>query len=152
MKAIGHGVHNQSNMQKFQCNFTSKVNLSADGYIRLTLETLSSIPLVHLLSGIDLDNSDIFQEGASLASVSGYTEWVSTTMPVITIGWDWGLDTLQGSPVCRRIETPRSNIMVIDSITLQDLGYIKSLELLETLIANFKWQEEVTRYIALRYS
>lgn len=71
----------------------SMMTLSDDGLIRLTLETLRTIPFTHLLSGLDVhDGSPPICEAASLDPISGYTEWLSTTSPAITLGWDWWLD------------------------------------------------------------
>lgn len=125
--------------------------LSDDGYIRLTLETLLITPLVHLLSGLDDDKPIFFQEGASLAHISGYTEWVSTASPTITLGWDWGLDVSQGQPFYVRLGAPRSNIMLIDTMA-RDLGPTKTSVLLEAAIDALAWQEEVHKYIITRYA
>lgn len=127
------------------------ITLSDDSYIRLTLETFSASPLVHLLSGLDGDKPIHSQEGASFAHVSGYTEWVSTTMPTITLGWDWGLDVSQGQPLYVRLCAPRSNIMLVDAMA-HDLGPTKTSVLLEAAIDALAWQEEVHTYIVTRYT
>lgn len=127
------------------------ITLSDDSYIRLTLETFSATPLVHLLSGQDGDKPIHSQEGASLAHVSGYTERVSTTTPTITLGWDWGLDVSQGQPRYVRLGAPRSNIMLVDAMA-HDLGPTKTSVLLETAIDALAWQEEVHKYIVTRYA
>lgn len=138
-------------IEAYSCDFTPMVSLSADGYVRISLKTLSSISLIHLLSGIDIDNLGNDHEGANLTHISGYTEWVSTTTPTITIGWDWWLDTLQGQPVFKRLDTPRSNLMLIDS-SGQDLGSIETSMLLGNGIDCYKWQEEISKYMDLKYS
>lgn len=127
------------------------ITLSDDSYIRLTLETFLATPLVHLLSGLDDDKPILPQEGASLAHISGYTEWVSTTTPTITLGWDWGLDVSPGQPLYVRLGAPRSNIMLVDAMT-HDLGPAKTSELLETAIDALAWQEKAHKYIVTRYA
>jgi len=142
---------------KYQTDFdaypnvrTPIVTLSEDGYVRLTLETLLTIPLVHLLSGLDDDNLILPQEGARIARISGYTEWLSTTAPDITLGWDWCLDVTQGLPLYVRSAAPRSNVMFIDSFQ-QDLGFAKTSNLLETAIDALAWQEKVRTYTTFFY-
>lgn len=122
-----------------------------DGYIRMTLETLKSLPLVHLLSGIDFDNLDNSHEGASRTQISGYTEWITTTEPAVTLGWDWRLDTSQGCLIFKRIETPRSNIMIIDDLQ-QDVRWMKTAELLGQIIDAFDWRQDVRKNIAITYT
>jgi len=67
--------------------------------MRLTVEELRQISLVHLLSGLDEDNPALLQEGAIFSEITGYTEWVSTTSPAISIGWDWMLQSSQAGAV-----------------------------------------------------
>lgn len=121
-----------------------------DSYVRLTWETLLTSPLVHLLSGLDEDKPIFLQEGASLAHVTGYTEWISTAPPTMTIGWDWGLDVSEGQPRYKRLSTPRSNIMFVDAIQ-HDLGPAKTAVLLEAAVDAIAWQEVVEKYIVTRY-
>jgi len=127
------------------------ITLSEDGYVRLTLETFLVTPLVHLVSGLDEDDSIPSHEGGCLARISGYTEWVSVSMPTITLGWDWWLDVSKGQPFCVRLDTPRCNIMLVDTMQY-DLGIAKTSVLLETAIDNFAWCEEVRKQIATRYA
>ena len=124
--------------------------LSEDGYVRLAPETFSSIPLVHLLSGLDDDSPVLHSEGASLARISGYTEWVSSTTPAITVGWDWGLDVSQGQPRYVRLGAPRSNTMLVDPMQ-RDFGPAKTSMLLGVAIDALVWQEEVHKHIVTRY-
>ncbi len=129
------------------------ITLSDDSYIRLTLETFFATRLVHLLSGLDDDKPIHFhsREGASLTNFSGYTEWLSTTTPTLTLGWDWRLDVSQGHPIYVRLGAPRSNIMLVDT-GAHDLGPSKTLVLLEEGITSLAWQEKVHTYIIARYA
>lgn len=124
--------------------------LSEDGYIRLSLETFQSTPLVHLLSGLDEDSPIHSREGASLARISGYTEWVSTTTPIITLGWDWQMDVLQENACYTMLGAPRSNVMLVDAMQI-DLGPTETEERLKAAINAFNWQPEVQKHIAARY-
>ena len=126
------------------------ITLSEDGYVRLALETLLATPLVHLLSGLDDDNQPLSREGARLARISGYTEWISIVAPTITIGWDWRLDVSQGNAIYVRLGTPRNNVMLVDAMQ-HDLGSAKTSALLEAAIDALAWQEEVQKHIATRY-
>lgn len=61
------------------------LQISQDGYIRMSLPVFMELPLVHFLSG--LDNEPICQsvEGGKEASISGYSEWLSDTSPRVTV-------------------------------------------------------------------
>jgi hypothetical protein len=130
----------------------SMMTLSDDGLIRLTVETLRTIPFTHLLSGLDEhDGSPPICEAASLDSISGYTEWVSTTSPVITLGWDWWLDPSAVPPVYTPIGEPRSNVMIVDA-QHRDLGRRRSDAALAMLISTWSWQVTVEQHIRSRYA
>jgi len=125
--------------------------LSEDGYVRLTQETLLVTSLVHLVSGLDEDNPTTSEEGGSLARISGYTEWVSSTMPTITLGWDWWLDASQGQLGYVRLGVPQCNVMLVDRMQ-RDLGVSKTAVVLEKTIDALAWQVEVSAQIFKRYA
>ena len=144
-------MNSQTNTNSYSSVSIPMITLSDDSYIRMTLEDFLTIPLEHLLSGLDDDKPVSLQEGASLARVSGYTEWLSTTTPTITLGWDWGLDVLQGRSCYLRLGSLRSNIMLVDTMT-HDLGPTKTSELLGTAIDALAWQSAIYQYIVTRYA
>jgi hypothetical protein len=127
------------------------ITLSPDGYVRLTLEAFEQITLVHLLSGLDEDDPAPLREGAICTEITGYTEWVSTTTPVISVGWDWMLRSFQGQAHYKKSGEPRSNLMLIDS-QQRDLGTARTTVLLEQLIDGMAWQDEVKECINRRYA
>jgi hypothetical protein len=126
------------------------ITLSDDGYVRLTFSSLRNTSLTHLLSGLDEDSRDVLQQEAGISAISGYTEWVSHTIPPITIGWDWRLDVSQGQPRCLRVGPPRSNLMLVDH-QQRDLGPTHTAILLETAIDTIGWQDETLSAISARY-
>ena len=128
------------------------MRLSPDGYVRLTPEQFQAIPLVHLLSGLDPDEFPPLHEGASQTFISGYTEWVSESVPVITLGWDWRMEGSSGQACYFRTGFPRSNIMLVKNLR-QDLGPAKTAELLEVAIdkSAWGWQAAVQENIMGRY-
>lgn len=125
--------------------------LSYDYYIRLPLETLSAIQFVHFLSGLDEHTPFSSHEGASFAHISGYTEWLSTGIPTITLGWDWELGLLEGRSLYVRLDAPRSNIMLVDAMQ-RDLGATNTTLVLEAAIDALPWREEVHRHLVTRYA
>lgn len=131
-------------------NFTFMVKVSRDFYVRMTVDTLTSLRLKHLLSAIDLDEPNRYQKETRFTQISGYTEWVSEATPTITLGWDWELNTRQAHPLLSRIGAPRSNIMIVDDLQ-HDLKYIENSRLLEAFIDQLQWQEEVSENINNKY-
>lgn len=122
----------------------SRAILSEDGYVRLTFEDLLVTPMVHLMSGLDTERPAYPQREAMATNISGYTEWVSTAKPCITIGWDWRLDFSSPRPVCVRTGVAGSNIMFVDG-QKHDLGHYTSLHTLESFIDTLPWQEKVLK-------
>ena len=128
------------------------MTLSDDGLVRLSLENLRVIPFIHLLSVLDEhDGPPPAGEGACLDPISGYTEWVSTTSPVITLGWDWWLDVSAMPCIYTHIGAPRSNVMIVDA-QHRDLGRRKTDVALGTLISTWSWQAAVAEHIGTRYA
>ncbi len=141
----------QTDAVEYPCDLPPIITLSEDGYVRLTLGTFLVTPLVHLVSGLDEDSSVPSKEGGSLARISGYTEWVSASTPIITLGWDWWLDVSQGQTVYVRLSAPRSNVMLVDAMQ-RDLGSAQTSVLLEAAIDELAWREEVQKQIVTRYA
>lgn len=108
-----------------------------------------SLPLVHSVSGLD-EEADEFAEEAALTTVSGYTEWLGPGDHVVTLGWDWHLVAASNNLRCIRVNTPRSNLMLVDANS-HDFGLQKTRMLLEAVIDSFAWQDEIMRFISNRY-
>lgn len=126
--------------------------VSSDGYMRLTFEEFQQTLLVHLISGLDEDNPALLQEGTTFAEMTGYTEWVSTTRPAISIGWDWMFQSSQVDGVYyKRTSKPRSNLMLVDA-QQRDLESTKTTQLIETVVDGIIWQTVVQNYISTRYA
>ena len=125
--------------------------ISADGYLRLKLTGLKQVRLVHLLSRIDEDGPPCSGAAAVMTSITGYTEWVSTDHPCVTLGWDWQMNLAYHPFRIQRIECPRSNIMLLDA-ALADLGPAQTAILLATLVDELAWQSEVQAEIERAYA
>lgn len=132
-------------------NAISGITLCDDGYVRLTRDTLLAIPLVHLLSGLDEDHSNIQQADGRPTRIAGYTEWLSVTKPAITIGWDWALDVFTGRVRYTRLGDPCSNLMLVDAEG-GDLGPVQTTVLLTTTLDALAWQAAVHEALARRYT
>ncbi len=123
--------------------------LSDDGYVRLTRDDLLGAPLIHMMSQIDEDNPDCPKEGSRAPTISGYTEWISTTTPALTVGWDWVRRQEHSRPRYLRLNAPRSNIMLIDD-ERYDLGPDETNTLLESIIDAIPWEKQVDKSISIR--
>jgi hypothetical protein len=124
--------------------------ISPDGYIRLSVSQLASIKLVHLISGLDEDMPPFQGESAAATAITGYTEWVSTTTPAISMGWDWTMEVVNGQVRPARLGEPRSNCMLVDEGN-GDLGPAKSNAALAEFVDTLPWQSETESQIASRY-
>lgn len=122
---------------------TSRLScLSPDGYIRLRLENLRALPLVHLFSQQDGDLLQELRAQTLPAEVAGYCEWTSETVPAVSMGWDWFVDAASERmlPAPERV---RSNVMLID-VHGYDLGPQKTAHLINSWLHVFEWQQTVT--------
>src|SRR5437773_634210 len=121
--------------------------VSEDGYIRLSFPEMQHIDLRHLITGLDEDTPPTCSGDAQLTTITGYTEWITTTVPAVTIGWDWQLDTALNRLRLRRVNQPRSNLMLQD-IHQTDLGPVKTGAMLEVFVDQLNWQAHVQEHIA----
>lgn len=126
--------------------------VSPDGFVRLPLCELMSLRLTHHLSGLDDDLSPVLVEGGVQVSISGYTEWLSRTSPVVTVGWDWRLHADPGGLRYVRDGAPRSNVMLIDATSGADLGDAATEIGIIVWMDQSAWQNEVHQHIGRRYS
>lgn len=127
------------------------ISLSDDSYVRLTHGALLGVSLAHLISGVDDECPDSIGRGMDVSPIRGYTEWVSTLTPVLSVGWDWRMNGSSGRVRCERLATPRSNVMLIDDQG-RDLGAARTAELLGAVVDALGWQAEVIADITSRYS
>lgn len=125
------------------------LQVSPDGLLRLSIDELLSLPIHHLMSAVDTDLAP--SPGAACGSqttISGYTEWVSASCPVVSIGWDWHIclwATQRPFTWCR-LGQPRSNVMLVYS-SGSDTGWRKNLELLATVVDALPWQEQLSHSV-----
>lgn len=127
-----------------------RLAVSEDGYIRLQFMELQAICLSHLVSGLDEESPASTCDGAVPTEIAGYTEWISNTMPTITIGWDWQMLAENKRILLRKVGAPRSNIMLLDSAGM-DVGPENTLIRLDALIDALAWPNEVRNQINVRY-
>jgi hypothetical protein len=126
---------------------------SDDGYLRMSHARIRAIPLVHLISGLDTDpvGTDTGAVGATVAAIAGYTEWISLTIPALSLGWDWTLASSERELRYLRNGEPRSNIMLLDQYG-RDLGFMSTAVVLALLIDEFNWQDAVGAFVRTRYA
>ena len=124
---------------------------SADGWVRLSLEELLSLPLRHLLSGIDDASEERANKCGEITSISGYTEWLSTSQPVITLGWDVMREVGVAGLSWVRAGLPRTNVRLINPDGT-DMEWNKNLHVLATVVDALPWQQEISLALAEKYA
>ena len=127
------------------------LTISSDGYIRLFPAQLDSLQLEHLVSGLDEDAPKCGSGAAMPTSITGYTEWVTSGVPAVTIGWDWKMATSSASMGLSMLWEPRSNVMLLDNLRL-DIGPEMTAAVLADWLNNRDWQSTVAQYIQQRYN
>lgn len=124
------------------------MRISSDGLIRLSIEELLSIPISHFSSGVDLEICQKLSTCGKATSISGYTEWVSKSTPIISIGWDWCVRLTSSGPLWTRVGLPRSNVILVDS-TGGDSDWAKNQEILATVADALPWREHLPQAVAV---
>jgi Domain of unknown function (DUF4902) len=131
----------------------TNAQVSADGLIRLSIDELLSTPLTHLISGVDMDIEPpaLLSSCGSTTSICGYTEWVSTGYPVISIGWDWCIQCGPLGTVWSRIGMPSSNLLITcDEDT--EANWERSQRLVASVVDALPWREYLPSAINTRYA
>jgi hypothetical protein len=119
-------------------------------YIYLTVDELCAGALVHLISGVDQDAPAGAGDGAVATAITGYTEWISASRPVVTLGWDWQMHAIGNAVRLERIGPPSSNLM-LQSPARRNLGHARTAELLNAYLDGFNWQATTLGHIGRRY-
>lgn len=131
----------------------NRVILFPDGTVRLDRSASLEIRFRHIISGLyeeSLTNEIGIGTGATAVRLEGYTEWVSETRPLITLGWDWEWQFVFGRSGYRRREAPFSNITLVDQ-NGHDIGSAETARVLSDAIDQTDWRDAVAAYIATRY-
>ena len=135
------------NNQKSTFELSNNQSNSSDGYLRMTFESFRRSQLVHLFSGLDEDRPARDCSGASYSAITGYTEWISESQPLISVGWDWKLTGFQGIANLIHSGIPGSNLMFVCQQG-NDIGLHNTRQLLENWITTFSWQTETLNAIS----
>lgn len=119
------------------------ITISSDGYVRLTIEDLKKMLITHLVSDLDDNILEFLKEDTGFSQITGYTEWVSTGVPTISMGWDW-IIKFSGAEgkCCKRVGGQRSNIILINEEGC-DLGFSMTNSIIENFIDNMNWKNKV---------
>lgn len=115
--------------------------MSPDGYIRLPLGSLASLPFVHLFSHSDTEFLEDLRDTAIAVRAAGYSEWKSETRPDISLAWGWFIQEQSGQ-ILLAPGGVRSNLMLIDTAGY-DVGPIRTSSLLHAWVQTFEWQGTV---------
>jgi len=110
------------------------VQVTPEGFVLLSRTKLFKIRFTHLATGIDSES--IHQLGRQ-GLLNGFTEWISESEPVISIGWDWSHILNKDCSRIFRTCVIRSNIKLKEFDSNIDEPASKELT------CNLAWQLEV---------
>jgi hypothetical protein len=128
------------------------IELTDDGLTRLTYSDLKGISFKHIYSELNQDKTAFSSVQDSQTILSGLTEWVSDTTPVLSIGWDWKFDPFKTPPDYKLDGKPYSNIMLISETERVDIGKSATLEILICYISKLSWPDSVKTYLNGKYA
>lgn len=127
------------------------MQISPEGLIRLSISELLATPMKHLVSGVDEDGASPLSHCGSATMISGYTEWISTNTPTISIGWDWHIQSGAYGSFWVRVGLPSSNVLLIKGRDNSE-AWGESRNLLATVADALPWRERMPDFIAARYA
>lgn len=100
---------------------------------------------------MDVEPVSLHTHCGATTSISGYTEWVSTGNPVISIGWDWCIQCGPLGTVWSRVGLPSSNVLITcDEDT--DINWERSQHLVASVVDALPWREHIPSIISTRYT
>lgn len=102
--------------------------------------------LRHLWSGLDPEDSPSLHTGAIETRITGYTEWVSETTPVLSLGWEWQLRWAADHVHYLRVGSCRANIMLVDAF-YKYYGTVETSRMLQAVIDETDWQMAVRQQL-----
>ncbi len=111
---------------------------------------LYDLTLIHLFSDLHLEASPQDHIDGP-CNLTGYTEWVSETTPVISISWDWEVNYHLSKKMMSVSGLPFTNITLTHDGELP-MTEDDSLNAIRDWIESFSWQETVSELIKQRYS
>lgn len=120
------------------------MKISPDGLIHLSLKELLEIPLVHFYSSLDDEITTPIQQCGTVAPISGYTEWINTSQPTVSIGWDWVLEISQNGIQWKRFGLPRTNLVLLDEHA-RAFDWTSNLVELTEIVDRLLWQDQVAQ-------
>ncbi|GAA5785360.1 DUF4902 domain-containing protein [Chitiniphilus shinanonensis] len=123
---------------------------SEDGLIHLSIDELLSLRLLHLLSGLDHEAGERDVCG-SMSQIRGYTEWVSTTQPAVSLGWDWCIRPVFQGLALLRVGEVRSNVCLVNE-SGHAAPWQRNLEALAMVADALPWKETVPAVIQQHYN
>jgi hypothetical protein len=127
------------------------LHLSKDGYLRLNEKMLRSFDYNHFSSGLYEEPLNRACKNDTESELSGYMEWVSRTVPKISIGWDWMFVYKKHPTSYVMVGLPYSNIMLHD-VNGMDLDPDNSQKNIAKFINSWNWGIYLNSYITQKYS
>jgi hypothetical protein len=119
---------------------------SDDCFLRMTIDDVLALPFTHLISGLDDESPALDERCGARTTLTGYTEWIASTEPPVTVGWDW----LVADERWLRIGPPRSNLLLLDSAR-HPYAWARNEAVLGTVVDALPWQEETKSAVNNRY-
>ena len=130
---------------------TAPLTMTPTGQIYVRADDLHLVRLTHLMSALDEWTPSISATAAIASELTGYTEWLSTAEPTVTIGWDWQLVTNGTQLTLIRVSPPRTNLIIQDS-TGKHIGQQSEDLILGKWVDEIDWQNNTMDEITRRYS
>lgn len=125
------------------------MKLAANGVVFVEMAELTRATFKHLLTRLDEDTLHRRAACGSVATISGCTEWLSESVPALTVGWDWVIDHRDSGNKAWRVGPPRTNISLIGHHR-HAMSWDDSLEALGQLAeVLLPWQETVRAMLVL---
>jgi len=124
---------------------------SETGAVKLNVHELHPLQLMHLFSELDQCTQRCPADCGCIAALQGYTEWISTTQPALSLGWDWAYVMYAGKAEMRRDGPPRTNIQLINAQGVV-IAWPLNLAILSDYVDQLSWQSSTQQHMHAQYA
>ncbi|WP_053007608.1 DUF4902 domain-containing protein [Pragia fontium] len=117
--------------------------------VKVHIDFFEHIEFIHLHSAVYEEPANQHFLGGVATVINGYTEWVSQTSPVISMGWDWELRYENACCQYVKIGPIFSNVVFHASESTSPIQDEEAWtqQLLDNKIAQIEWQSKTGQYI-----
>lgn len=125
------------------------VSVFREGILQILDTDIFKLGFIHLDSGVYQEQISSKSFKTNKTQITGYTEWLSTMTPTITLSWDWMLCPYS-RPQLQKTGAFYSNLRLLEK-NGKPLSEKHTERTLDELINRIEWSQKVDQFITQKY-